>query len=79
MNVVHIFVANSKINYNDEEARLNALFDQPSSETEPPPGSIVDSLTSTLAEKSQTYSSTSEKGTTVSVYSAHVFICVVIL
>ncbi|XP_065884487.1 uncharacterized protein [Dysidea avara] len=52
---------NTKINYNDEEARLVALFDQPPSETEPPPVSTMDSLANTLAEKSQTYNYTTEQ------------------
>ena len=64
------FLANTKINYNDEEARLVALFDQPPSETEPPPVSTMDSLANTLAEKSQTYNYTTEQGT----YSVYMYV-----
>ena len=51
--------ANQKIDYNSEEARLNALFDQPTQEPEPPSiMSPVDSLAKSLTEKSQIGNST---------------------
>ena len=49
-----LFTANRKIDYNSEEARLVALFDQPAQE--PESGGImspVQSLAKSLAEKSQ--------------------------
>ena len=54
-----MLTANRKIDYTTEEARLNALFDQPAQE--PEPASImspVDTLAKSLAEKSQTGSLT---------------------
>lgn len=49
-----LLTANWKIDYNSEEARLNALFDQPTQEPEPPSiMSPVDTIAKSLAEKSQ--------------------------
>ena len=47
-------IANRKIDYNNEEARLVALFDQPAQESEPVSiMSPVDILAKSLNEKSQ--------------------------
>ena len=50
-----LLTANRKIDYTSEEARLNALFDQPAQESDPVSiMSPVDTLAKSLAEKSQT-------------------------
>ena len=49
-----LLTANRKIDYNNEEARLVALFDQPTQEPEPVSiMSPVDTLAKSLTEKSQ--------------------------
>ena len=49
-----LLIANRKIDYSSEEARLIALFDQPAQESEPVSiMSPVDTLAKSLAEKSQ--------------------------
>ena len=61
-----LLIANRKIDYTSEEARLNALFDQPAQESEPPNiMSPADSIARSLAEKSQINTTSSDQGLSV--------------